>query len=499
MSHSAGEPVDVAVRTGPGSGPESGPESGSRSGPGPGGGTGFGARFTAAVMIGSMLNPVNSTMISTALVPIGRAFGTGTAATVWLVAGLYLASAVAQPALGRIADRLGARRVYVAGLVVVGLAGLAGLFADSLGQLIAVRVLTGVGTSAAYPAAMAMIRNRAAGPGGSGDRPPGTTLGALTIAALGSAAVGPALGGLLTGLAGWRAVFAVNIPLAVAGLLMALAWLPADGPRNADRESLWTALDPPGVLLFTAALLPLMFFLTGLDRPDWPLLALGAVAAGALAVWERRARRPFIDLPMLAANRPLVRTYARYGASYLVIYCVLYGFTQWLEEERGYSAALTGVLMLPMCGVAALSSWAGARRGTVRGPLLAGTAAMIVGAAALAFTGPGTPVTVLVVIGIVFGLPNGLNSVGNQTALYAQAPAGQTGTAAGLFRTAQYVGAVASTSLIGLVYGERATTAGLHTAAIVLCGLGVLLLLATVGDRGLGGGRSRGRGAGAGR
>lgn len=462
MSHSVGEPVAV------------------RTGAGPGGGSGFGARFTAAVMIGSMLNPVNSTMISTALVPIGRAFGAGTAATVWLVAGLYLASAVAQPALGRIADRLGARRVYVTGLVLVGLSGLAGLFADSLGQLIAVRVLTGVGTSAAYPAAMAMIRTRAARSGG---RVPGNTLGALTIAALGSAAVGPALGGLLTGLAGWRAVFAVNIPLAAAGLLMALAWLPADEERDADGERLWTALDPLGVLLFTAVLLPVMFFLTGLDRPRWPLLALGAAAAGALAVWERRARRPFIDLRMLAANRPLVRTYARYGASYLVIYCVLYGFTQWLEEERGYSAALTGVLMLPMCAVAALSSWAGSRRGTVRGPLLAGTAAMVVAAAALAFTGPGTPVAVLVLVGVVFGLPNGLNSVGNQTALYAQAPAGQTGTAAGLFRTAQYVGAVASTSLIGLVYGERATTAGLHTTAVVLCGLGVLLLLATVLDR----------------
>ncbi|KNB52412.1 MFS transporter [Streptomyces caatingaensis] len=450
-------------------------------------------------MVGSMLNPVNSTMISTALVPIGRHFGTGAAATVWLVAGLYLASAVAQPALGRVADRLGARRVYATGLILVGLSGVAGLLADSLGQLIAVRVLTGVGTSAAYPAAMAMIRARAAGAAG---RAPGGALGALTVAALGSAAVGPALGGLLTGLLGWRAVFAVNIPLAVAGLLMALAWLPADGPRDADgeREGLWTALDPPGVLLFAAALLPAMFFLTGLDgRPDWPLLAVAAAAGAALAVRERRARRPFIDLRMLAANRPLVRTYARYGASYLVIYCVLYGFTQWLEEERGYSSSVTGVLLLPMCAVAAVSSWAGSRRGTVRGPLLAGTAAMVAAAAALAVTGPSTPVAVLVLIGAVFGLPNGLNSVANQTALYSQTPPAHTGTAAGLFRTAQYVGAVASTSLIGLVYGERATTGGLHTAATVLCGLGVLLLLATVLDRGLPGGDGGGARSGGGR
>ncbi|WP_171170044.1 MFS transporter [Streptomyces sp. I05A-00742] len=451
-------------------------------------GTGFGGRFVAAVMVGSMLNPVNSTMISTALVPIGRSFGAGPSATVWLVAGLYLASAVAQPVMGRVADRLGARRVYVAGLVLVGLSGVAGLLADSLGQLIGVRVLTGVGTSAAYPAAMAMIRGRSAR---LRREPPGSVLGALTIAALASAALGPALGGLLTGLAGWRAVFAVNIPLAVAGLLLALAWLPKDGRRTgADgAESTWTALDPPGVLLFTAALLPLMFFLVGLAHPRWPLLALGAVAACALTARELRARRPFIDVRMLAANGPLVRTYVRYGASYLVIYCVLYGYTQWLEEARGYSASVTGVIMLPMCAVAALCSWAGSRRATARGPLLVGTTAMVVAAASLAFVGEGTPTAVLVLIGVVFGLPNGLNSVGNQTALYAQAPAGQTGTAAGLFRTAQYIGAIASTSVIGLVYGERATTGGLHTAAIVLTVLGALLLPAALLDRALPGSR----------
>ncbi|MBZ4319569.1 MFS transporter [Streptomyces huiliensis] len=446
---------------------------------------GIGGRFVAAVAVGSMLNPVNSTMISTALVPIGRSFGAGPSATVWLVAGLYLASAVAQPVMGRVADHLGARRVYTAGLVLVGLSGAAGLVAGSLGQLVAVRVLTGVGTSAAYPAAMAMIRTRSArAPGGA----PARALGALTVAALASAALGPALGGLLTGLAGWRAVFAVNIPLALAGLVLALAWLPGDEPRAREggARGLWSELDPAGVLLFAGTLLPLMFFLTDLARPDWPLLAVGAVAAGALAAWElRAARHPFLNLRMLAANRPLVRTYVRYGASFLVVYCVLYGYTQWLEEARGFSAAVTGVIMLPMCAVAALCSWTAARRATVRGPLLLGTAAMVAASAALLFVGPGTPTALLVLVGVVFGLPNGLNAAGNQAALYAQAPAGATGTAAGLFRTAQYVGAVASTSVIGLVYGDRATTGGLHTAAVVLTVLAALLLPATLLDRAL--------------
>ncbi|MCC2275887.1 MFS transporter [Streptomyces sp. ET3-23] len=444
--------------------------------------TGFGPRFVVPVAIGSMLNPVNSTMISTALVPIGRDLGVGAAGTAWLVSGLYAASAVAQPAMGRIADHLGPRRVYAAGLVLVGLAGLAGLGASSLGMLVAVRVLIGIGTSAAYPAAMAMIRAQSA----RLDRePPGGVLGALTVAGLVSAVVGPALGGLLIGLAGWRSIFGVNVPLAAAGLLLTLLWLPADEPRTAPREPVWQALDPLGVLLFTGVTVSAMLFLMHLRHPDWPLLALALAMAGALTAWELRARKPFLDLRMLAVNRPLLRTYARSGAAFLVIYCILYGYTQWLEEVPGYSATVTGLVMLPMSATAALCSWFGARGRRVRGPLVTGTAAMTVAAAALVLVGPGTPVLLLAAVGVVFGLPNGLNAVGNQTALYAQAPEGRMGTAAGFLRTAQYTGAVVSAALIGLLYGDRAGTHGLHTIALVLTGLGVVLLAATLADRSL--------------
>ena len=69
----------------------------------------FGPRLMAPLLIGSVLNPVNSTMIATGLVAIGHDFGVGAAQTAWLVASLYLASAVAQPAMGRLADLLGQR------------------------------------------------------------------------------------------------------------------------------------------------------------------------------------------------------------------------------------------------------------------------------------------------------------------------------------------------------------------------------------------------------
>ena len=97
----------------------------------------FGFRFVSPLLIGTLLNPINSAMIATALVPIGRALHVGPSSTAWLVAGLYLAAAVGQPTMGRIADLYGPRKVSVAGLGLVLAAGLTGALAPGLGWLIA--------------------------------------------------------------------------------------------------------------------------------------------------------------------------------------------------------------------------------------------------------------------------------------------------------------------------------------------------------------------------
>ncbi|MER7163901.1 MFS transporter, partial [Streptomyces lydicus] len=79
----------------------------------------FGARLMTPLLLGSLLNPVNSTMIATGLVAIGHDFHVGAADTAWLISALYLASAVGQPFMGRLADRVGPRRVFVAGALAV--------------------------------------------------------------------------------------------------------------------------------------------------------------------------------------------------------------------------------------------------------------------------------------------------------------------------------------------------------------------------------------------
>lgn len=460
------------------------PRPASRHGGGAGRGD-YGARLVVPLMLGSVLNPINSTMIATALSAIGGSFHVGAADTAWLVSSLYLASAVAQPTMGRLADRLGPRRVFLAGLVVVAAAGAVGMVAPSLGWLIVSRVMLGIGTSAAYPAAMALLRAHSQHLGVPTPRP---VLGLLSLAALSSAAVGPVLGGVLATTLGWRAVFAVNIPLALIGFVLAALWLP-DG-RTRDRSSdpnteRSRSLDPLGITLFAALLTTVMLFLMRLDAPPWPLLPVAAVLAAALAWWELKRPAPFLDLRMMARNRPLSLTYLRHGMTYLVIYCVMYGYAQWLEDAHGYSSAAAGLLLLPMSLAAMITSLLGARTKGIRAPLTLAAVLLIAGSGALLAAGHGTPAVALAAAGALFGLPQGLTSTGNQAAVYAQAPPGETGSAAGLQRTSQYLGAITAASLIGLFYGQRATDSGLHDMALTSCVLGAAVLLLTLFDRSL--------------
>ena len=439
----------------------------------------FGVRFVLPLALGSTLNPINSTMIATALVPIAADFHAGVAQTGWLIAGLYLTSAVAQPTMGRLADLLGARRVYMVSLVLVMLAGVAGRVAPSLGWLVAVRVLLGVGTSGAYPSAMRLFRERA---DQLGTEPPRSAMGVLSFTGIATAAIGPALGGLITGAFGWHAIFTVNIPLALFTLAMVLAWVPADQPRPA-RRSLWAELDLVGIALFAAMLLAAMVFLLNLDTPQWWAVPC-ALVMGALLTWHSLRRpQPFIDLRMLAKHTPLTVTYLRAGVSFMLVYCMLYGFAQWVEHAGGYSAAAAGLATLPLSILAGVSSLLSSRFRSLRASFLVAFVAALAGSIGLFFLDAHTPLWVMAAVVTVFGATQGLVSTSTQAAVYLQAPRGQIGTASGLQRTASYIGAIAATSVLGMAYGHHATDIGLHTLAIVMGVASAMLLLFTFLDR----------------
>jgi MFS family permease len=426
------------------------------------------------MVLGSVLNPVNTSLLAVALVPIARAFGAPPSETAWLVSALYLACAVGQPLAGRLVDAYGPRRVYLVGTVTVGLAGLLGAVAPHLGVLIAARVLIGLGTCAGYPASMSLIRRESAR---TGRESPAAVLATLSFANQVVAVVGPSLGGLLVGVGGWRAVFLVNVPLSVACLVLGWLFLSRDHVAAAPRH--WDVL---GIGLFSAAVTALMLFLMAPGAGTTWLVAVALAAGAAFVRRELRAPEPFLDVRVLGQNRPLLVTYARQTLTAAVMYSVVYGAPQWLEHGRGLSPAGAGLLMLPVAGTAVVVTALTARSRSVLGRLAVGSSFQLVACAGLLLWHPTTPVAVVVVVAALHGVPQALNGLANQNALYEQATPEQIGAASGLFRTFMYAGALTSSAATAAAYRQAADTPGLHALALFAGGCAALLLASVVAE-----------------
>lgn len=438
---------------------------------------GFDRRLVVPMILGSVLNPINSSMLAVALIPIGRAFGAPPAQTAWLVTGLYLATAVGQPVIGRLVDAFGPRRLYLAGTALVGVGGLLGMLAPNLWTLVAARVLLGFGTSAAYPASMSLLRSES---DRTGEKSPSGILAALSVSAQVIAVIGPTLGGLLIGAGGWHLIFGVNVPLSAACLLLGALWLPRTKGTVPG-----TRTDVPGMVLFAASLTAFMLFLTDPGADRWYLPVAGAATGFWFARRERAVDGPFIDLRVLGGNAPLLGTYARQLLAYITSYAFLYGYTQWLQEGRGLSASHAGLLLLPMSLAAIAVTALTGRHARVRGKLVVGAVVQLLGCVALLLLDSATAIWLLIVLGAVFGIPQGLNGLANQNALYAQADPARMGSAAGLLRTFTYLGALLASAANAVFFRSGATSAGLHGMAWLLVAVAALFLIACVADRSL--------------
>jgi len=444
-------------------------------------GDAFAWRFLAPLFMGSALNPINTSIIATALVAIATAVHVPVGRTAALVSGLYLACAVAQPTAGKLAEQFGPRRVFVGGVLTVLAGGVLGGIGQHLPTLVLARVLIGIGTSAGYPSAMLLIRLRADRAGLSA--PPGAVLAGLTIASSATLAIGLPLGGLLVDAMGWRAAFLINVPTTLLTLVMTLRWIPPDPPRThpAGLREVAQRIDAAGIAGFGAALVAMMAFLLSLPAANWPALALALLLGAALVAWELRVTRPFFDVRLLAANLSLTRTYLRFATATLCVYIILYGLTQWLEAVRGMSAQAAGLVILPMSALSMLLARPVSRRNLVRLPLVAAAVACLVGSVGVELLGGGTPTVWIVVLTVVFGIALGTTVSANQTTLYAQTTAGQIGTASGLFRTFGYVGSIASSAVIAIAFRTGVSIPGLHAIGWVMIGVsaaGLVLLLA---------------------
>ncbi|MCX4579371.1 MFS transporter [Streptomyces sp. NBC_01571] len=444
----------------------------------------FAWTFTTPLYVGSSLNPINSSIIATALVPMATDLHVSVGSTAVLVSSLYLASAVAQPTAGKLAEVLGPRRIFLYGIVLVLLGGLVGGLGQNLATLTVARVLIGIGTSAAFPCAMVMIRRRAQEAGA--DAPPGGVLGGIAMAGMATVAVGPPIGGLLVGSAGWRWAFLINIPVTAIAMAMAVRGLPRDPAPDREHHTfrkVAARIDLLGILGFAGSMSALVIFLMGLPHIGWVALAVLVLTGVPTVVWELRRTAPFFDFRGLAANGALARTYLRQALTLLGVYSVMYGMTQWMEAAHGISTVEAGLLLLPMGAVSALLSRPLASRNLVRGPLIVSAVTMLLGSVGVMLLSSHGPAIAIVLVSLVFGVTSATTTVGNQTALYLAAPPDQIGTASGLFRTFGYLGTITSAVIGSIVFRHGASDHGLHSLGLVLVAAGLAVLLLTVLDR----------------
>src|SRR5246127_2645270 len=256
---------------------------------------GFNRKLIAPLVAGAALNPINSTIMAVALVPIGVAFGESPSATAWLVSALYLASAVGQPLVGRLIDIYGPRRLFLPATALVGLAGVIGAAAPNLAVLVVARLVLGFGTCAGYPAAMRLIRAEAER---TGKDSPASVLTILAISTQTISVIGPALGGLLIDLGGWRTTLAINIPLSAVACVLGWRRFPKDEPIqgacNTGARKL--DLDIIGVVFFAGALVALLLFLMNPHRGSWYLLVITGVGAAGFTAPGERPPGPLIHL-----------------------------------------------------------------------------------------------------------------------------------------------------------------------------------------------------------
>ena len=300
---------------------------------------------------------------------------------------------------GVLGDRWGRRRVLLLGMVLFGLASLASAYAQTPGQLIGARALMGIGGAAVLPASLSIISNvfdpreRA--------RAIGTWAGAVGLAI----AVGPIVGGVLLEHFWWGAVFLINVPVVLIGIVAIRAIVPETRDPRPGR------IDVPGVLLSIAGLVALVYGIVnagehGFDRvTPWAWIAAGLAVLAVFIGVERRSSHPALDVRLFRDPRFTAAT----GATFLVFFAAMGTFffsSFYLQLVRGYSPLMSGVLLTPFAAaqlIFAPRSAALVRRYGPRAVCAVGLALVAAAVAGLATLGTGTPVWVFGVLMFVQG------------------------------------------------------------------------------------------------
>jgi EmrB/QacA subfamily drug resistance transporter len=406
------------------------------------------------LVVGLLAIVIDNTVLNVALKTIASpktGIGASQSSLEWAINSYTLVFAGLLFTFGVIGDRIGRKRVHVAGLILFGIGSLLSAYSHSPDQLIAARAAMGLGGAAVMPQTLSIIANVFEA------KERARAIGIWTSAVGIGVAIGPVLGGLLLTHFWWGSVFLINVPVTIAGAIAALFLVPESRNPAPGR------IDFVGVLGSIIGLVLVVFgVVQGGDGEPWlsagvlgPVLG-GLVVLGLFAWYESRIEHPSLDVRLFKDRR----LSASVGSIALLFFGMggVYFFSSfYLQNVRGYSPLFTGMLAIPFALAqflmaprsAPLVSRLGARWVTVAGMLM-----NVVAIGGWAFLDQSAPVWIIAVLFFVQGAGLGL-AIPTATATVMQAlPRERAGAGSALTNTARQVAVALSVAVLGSILAE---------------------------------------------
>jgi EmrB/QacA subfamily drug resistance transporter len=412
--------------------------------------------------LGFLMTFIDLMVMNVALPVIASDLGADINSLLWAVNSYALVVSALLISMGRLGDLIGSRLVFLIGLSVFTVASVGVGLSSTSASLIGFRALQGVGTAMLLPQNLAIIVQIV-----PAERR-GATLGILgTVAGL-AAIAGPAFGGLITSLLGWRWIFFINVP--IAAIILPLAWIYL--PKGKSGKGL--SIDFPGTCLVATALVSLTYFLMEFSQQGWNALMIALVlifvASSALLYLQqsrRQDRDPLIPFDVFKSPGfwPMCMVIAASSISIIGLVVIISIF---LQSGQGYSAFYAGLSVVPASFVSMLlAKWSGnmSDRYPGRGLILAGIAIQCVGIALLVATmhfasasPPGTlefaamPDDFLWYLPsmIIIGTGNALTVTPTNAIAMREVSPELSGAASGIFNTIRQIGIVGAVTFSGI-------------------------------------------------